>query len=185
YDRRTRSFTLFYNTDGKKPVLYYNSVRALLEDNNGDIWVGTARGLNRYHPGTGVMDFFDEKQGIPLAFFWMIVKDKQGTVWLGSASGLYRYDREHNYFDDLSKDTLLSRYAHRNIQSLFADSHGRLWIGILDMGLVMVDLDKHEQRLLTVKDSLISDTRFSSMAEDRQGMIWIGAEEKLTVYDLV
>jgi hypothetical protein len=37
--------------------------------------------------------------------------------------------------------------------------------------------------LLTIKDSLISDTRFSSFAEDRNGIIWIGSEQGLVAYD--
>jgi len=183
YDKNWQSSTIIANEDGKKPALHYNSVRSLLEDDKGDIWIGTARGLNRYHPSTGVMDFFDKKQGIPLAFFWMIVQDKAKDVWLGSASGLFRYVREKNNFDDLSKDSLLSKYAHRNVQALYADSRNRLWIGLLDVGLVMYDTDHKKLKLLTIKDSLISDTRFSSFAEDKEGVIWIGSEFGLVAYD--
>jgi ligand-binding sensor domain-containing protein len=185
YDPSWQSFTIFANEDGKKPVLHYNSVRSLLEDDVGDIWIGTAKGLNRYHPSTGVMDFFDQKQGVPLAFFWMMAKDKSGDVWLGSASGLFHYDRTTSRFDDLSKDSLLSKYGHKNVQALYEDSRNRLWIGLLDVGLVVYDIDQKKIKLLTVKDSLISDTRFSSFAEDKEGVMWIGSEFGLVAYDPV
>jgi ligand-binding sensor domain-containing protein len=185
FDRTKKAITTFLNADEKKQTIYNNSVRALLEDDNGDIWIGTAKGLNRYHPSSGATDFFNVKQGIPLAFFWMLAKDKNGGVWLGSTYGLYRYIREENRFDDLSLDYLLSKYAHKNIQALYIDSHNRVYIGMLDIGLVVYDIDKKEIKLLTVKDSLISDTRFSSFAEDRNGYIWIGAEDGLTAYDPV
>jgi len=68
---------------------------------------------------------------------------------------------------------------------LYIDDHNRLWIGMLDVGLMMYDIETKKQRLLTIKDSLISDTRFSSMAEDKEGIIWIGSENKLTAYDPV
>jgi len=183
YDSSWQSFTIFSNQDGEKPVLHYNSIRSLLEDDIGDVWIGTARGLNRYHLSTGTMDFFDQKQGVPPAFFWMMAKDKNGGVWLGSASGLFTYVRDKNKFDDLSTDSLLSKYAHKNVQALYADSRNRLWIGLLDVGLVMYDLDHKQARLITIKDSLISDTRFSSFAEDKQGIIWIGSELGLVAYD--
>ena len=183
YDKQMQLLTTISNIDGKKPVIHYNSVRSLLEDDEGDIWIGTAKGLNRYHTVTGTIDFFDKKQGIPLSFFWMMAKDKNGGVWLGSTHGLYKYIRGKNQFDDLSRDSLFSKYAHRNIQALFADSRNRLWIGILDVGLVMYDLDQKKIRLLTVKDSLVSDTRFSSFAEDKEGLIWFGSEDGLTVYN--
>ena len=185
YDRIKQSFTFFSNADGKKNILQSNSVRAILDDDNGDIWIGTSSGLNRYHPTTGVMDFFNEKQGMPLAFFWMFAKDKNGEIWLGSTSGLYRYDRIKNRFDDLSKDSLLSKFSHYNVQALYVDSHNRLYIGLMNIGLVVYDVDKKEYKLLTKKDSLILDTRFSSFAEDRDGLIWIGAEEGLVAYNPV
>jgi ligand-binding sensor domain-containing protein len=183
YDKSWQSFTAFANDDEKKPILHYNSVRSLLEDDLGDIWIGTAKGVNRYHPSTGIMDFFNDDQGIPLTFFWMMAKDKNGGVWLGSTYGLYKYLRDKNRFDDLAKDSLLSKYAHQNVQALYADKQNRLWIGLLDVGLVMYDMGQKKQRLLTIKDSLISDTRFSSFAEDKNGIIWIGSELGLTAYD--
>ena len=183
YDKQMQLLTTISNIDGKKPVIHYNSVRSLLADDEGDIWIGTAKGLNRYRTVKGTMDFFDKKQGIPLSFFWMMAKDKNGGVWLGSTQGLYKYIREKNQFDDLSRDSLFSKYAHKNIQALFADSRNRLWIGILGVGLVMYDLDQKKIRLLTVKDSLISDTRFSSFAEDKDGLIWFGSEDGLTAYN--
>ncbi|HMK24751.1 MAG TPA: two-component regulator propeller domain-containing protein [Chitinophagaceae bacterium] len=185
YDSNWQLLATFTNNNEKKPVIHYNSVRSLLLDDMGDMWIGTAKGLNRYHPSTGAMDFFDQKQGIPLSFFWMMVKDKNGEDWMGSAHGLFRYMRKEDRFDDLRNDPVLSKYAHHNIQALYADSRDRLWIGILDIGLVIYDVDQQKQKLLTVKDSLISDTRFSSFAEDKDGIIWIGSENGLTAYDPV
>ena len=183
YDNKWQLLSTFTNDNEKKPVIQTNSVRSLLLDDMGDIWIGTARGLNRYRISTGGMDFFNEKQGILNSFFWMMTKDKSGGVWLGSANGLFRYIRNENRFDDLHKDSILSKYAYKNIQALFLDSRNRLWIGILDVGLVIYDVDQKTQKLLTLKDSLISDTRFSSFAEDKEGHIWIGSEDGLTAYD--
>ena len=185
YDKSWQHFTVLANQDEKKLVIHYNSVRSLLADDAGDVWIGTARGVNRYHPATGRLDFFDKQHGIPPAFFWMMAKDKQGGVWLGCTSGLYKYNRDKNNFDDLTKDPVLSKYAHRNIQAIYADSKNRLWIGLLDVGVVMYDMTAGKAKLLTIKDSLISDTRFSSFAEDKYGIIWIGSEQRLAAYDPV
>jgi ligand-binding sensor domain-containing protein len=183
YDSNWQLLKTFTNDDERKPALHLNSVRSLLQDETGDIWIGTAKGLNRYRVSAGTMDFFNEKQAIPLSFFWMMAKDNGGGIWMGSTSGLYRYIRNENRFDDLSKDSVLSKYSRRNIQALFLDSRNRLWIGILNVGLVIYDVDQKTQKLLTIKDSLISDTRFSSFAEDQDGIIWIGSEEGLVAFD--
>jgi ligand-binding sensor domain-containing protein len=183
FDRSSQLLTTIANEDEEKRVLHINSVRSLLLDDNGDIWVGTAAGLNRYHPSTGVMDFFTEKQGMPLSFFWMMTKTRNNEIWLGSAWGLYHYLRKENRFDDLSRDSLFSKYAHQNVQALFTDSKDRLWVGLLDVGLVIYDPNGKKITKLTIKDSLITDTRFSSFAEDENGIIWIGSENGLTAYD--
>jgi ligand-binding sensor domain-containing protein len=185
YNSNWQLLKTFTNDNEKKPVVHSNSVRSLLFDDEGDLWIGTAKGLNRYHPSTGAMDFFNKKHGIPLSFFWMMAKDKNGGTWMGSAHGLFRYIRTENRFDDLKKDSVLSKYAYHNIQALYADKKNRLWIGILDVGLVIYDVEQKKQKLLTIKDSLISDTRFSSFAEDRDGLIWIGSENGLVAYDPV
>ena len=185
YDSNWQLLKTFANEDEKRPILHLNSVRTLLQDETGDIWIGTAKGLNRYRASSGTMDFFNEKHGIPVTFFWMMAKDKGGGIWMGSRSGLYKYVRNENRFDDLSKDSVLSKYSHRNIQALFLDSRNRLWIGIMNVGLVIYDVDQKKQKLLTIKDSQITDTRFSSLAEDKDGIIWIGSEEGLTAHDPV
>lgn len=185
YNRQSESYTQYINEEGKKPVLYTNSVRSLLADDDGDIWIGTAKGLNRYRSATGTIDFFDEKQGVPLTFFWMMTKTENGDVWLGASRGLFHYIKKENRFDDLTKDPILSKYVHQNIQAIFTDSKNRLWIGMLHIGIAIYDPESKNIRLLTIKDSLISDTRFSSFAEDKNGIIWIGSEEGLTACDPV
>lgn len=183
YNRRNQTFKIFANEDHKKPVLYSNSVRSLLEDDEGDIWIGTAKGLNRYRSATGTIDFFDQAHGMPLSFFWMLAKGKDGEVWIGSTNGLFRYLRKENRFDNLQEDPLLAAYARNNIQALFVDSRNRLWAGLHSVGIFMFDPARKEVRLLKVKDSLVLDTRTSSFAEDKKGIIWIGSEEGITAYD--
>ena len=183
YNSNWQMISSYINEEGKKPVIQFSSIRSLMKDHMGDVWIGTAQGLNRYHTATGVMEFYNDKQGIPLGFFWMMTEDNNGVLWMGSAGGLFRYHRNENRFDDLREDSVLSKYAYKNIQAIYTDNHNRIWIGVLDIGLVMYDATNKTQKLLTIKDSLISDTRFSSFTEDKEGVIWIGSEEGLTAYN--
>lgn len=184
YDRRRNQFKVYANESGKKPILHINSIRSMLED-DGDIWIGTAGGLNRYRASTGVIEFFDERQGIPVTFFWMMGKGKNEEIWLGSVAGLFRYIRSMNRFDNLKNDPALAPYAGINVQALYIDSKNRLWAGLLNKGILMYDPSSKETRLLTIKAREISDTRTSSFAEDKKGIIWIGSEEGLVAYDPV
>jgi sugar lactone lactonase YvrE len=115
----------------------------------------------------------------------MMDMDRDGELWFGAANGLFHYIRNENRFDDMRQDPVLAPYAYHNIQALDIDKHNRMWIGVLDVGLVLYDIDQKQKKVLTIKDSLITDTRFSSFAEDEDGITWIGSEEGLVAYDPV
>ncbi len=182
YNPRQQRFTLIANTESADAPVYYNSIRSLLKDDEGNVWIGTSKGLNRYHPSTGKMDFFGKAHGIPAVFVWMMAKRKDDEIWFGTREGLFRYRPAQNAFDDLSSDPILSSVAKGNIQALFTDSKNRLWIAILDVGVVVYD-GKNSLTLLSKKNKLLTDDRTSSFAEDKNGAIWIGSEEGLTAYD--
>lgn len=69
-----------------------NGVRTLYEDRNGDIWIGTFRGLNYiYQSPVGRIEI--KENGKPVAFETKsVVEDEQGNIWVGSNNrGIYLY----------------------------------------------------------------------------------------------
>jgi len=65
-------------------------VRAITEDNNGDIWFSTNDGINRYIPQQNRIYNYDYYYGIPLGDFMSgsVTKDAEGTIYFGSQNGL-------------------------------------------------------------------------------------------------
>lgn len=67
-----------------------NSVKAILEDENGHLWLGTAAGISFFDTQEGSFINYDEADGVCGADFnyssaW---KDESGTMLMGSTSGL-------------------------------------------------------------------------------------------------
>lgn len=103
YDPDTKkSFGLRYEA-GNPSSLSNNNVYALYEDDAGDLWVGTANGLNRLarvdkDAGRNHFQSFSERNGLPSAAIYGILPDRQGNLWLSTNQGISRYDPRSNSF---------------------------------------------------------------------------------------
>lgn len=67
-----------------------DNVRSILEDANGNIWIGTNNGLSCYHPNENQFTNYTKQDGLPDAqFYWNAsCRAKDGTLYFGSIAGL-------------------------------------------------------------------------------------------------
>ena len=98
-------------------------------------------GLFMSHPveaATGVKDYNDYVQnvyssnnGLPCGEANDITQTNDGVLWIGTYAGLYRYNgREFRWVDEYE--------SVKNVNCLYVDEEGRLWIGTNDNGLSIV-----------------------------------------------
>ena len=83
-----------FNTDTKPISLADRQVLTLTEAENGDIWVGTAKGLHRINPDNNTNVVYKEKDGLPSSAVSQIYKGNKNTLWLGTLQGLARFNTE-------------------------------------------------------------------------------------------
>ena len=83
-----------------------NSITALLQDDDGFIWVGTIAGLTRYDMYT--YRRFGECDGLPISrtMIRSLAKDKNGNIWIGTESGALLYNPEREEFRRIGGATL-------------------------------------------------------------------------------
>ncbi len=78
------------------------AVRALVEDHDGQVWIGTVEGgVRRYNPRTGTMRAFTTADGLTQNRTRPILRDSRGTIWVGTHGGLCRFDSLRQRFDPL------------------------------------------------------------------------------------
>jgi PAS domain S-box-containing protein len=65
-----------------------NNIRTLAEDNFGNIYAGTARGIDRYSPDGAQSRHFSVNDGLAGDFVVSSVKDRAGNMWFATSSGL-------------------------------------------------------------------------------------------------
>ncbi len=178
--------------DGKTFVNYSeasglssNKVLCMLEDKKGNIWFGT--------DGAGVTSFdgkiftnFMVKEGLSHNTVTSVLEDKNGDLWFGtSGGGVTRYDGK--YFTIYTeKDGLTNNY----INSLYQDKHGKIWMGtrfgpnILEEGKLLQKTKTSELPLFSnysYEDGFLGiGCNMAALFEDRAGVIWIGATNRLT-----
>jgi ligand-binding sensor domain-containing protein/signal transduction histidine kinase len=141
-------------------VLTSDLVRAILEDREGNLWVGTQSGLNRLSEAVVSMLTAPMRERLVRA---VTVAD-DGAVWIGTSNGLDRLSatgiRTYSVADGLPS---------ASIRALHNDSRSGLWVATSG-GVVRVTRDGFVP--LAGSDRALSQAL--AMGTDRQGDIWVG-----------
>jgi PAS domain S-box-containing protein len=67
-----------------------NNVRSITEDDFGQIYFGTARGIDRLSPDTGQLKHYSTNAGLAGDFVAVSFRAADGTLWFGTPNGLSR-----------------------------------------------------------------------------------------------
>ena len=70
----------------------------MIEDGQGNRWIGTARGLNLFNTKTKTFKRYNTKNGLLNNIVYSIEEDTQGYIWLSTNQGLSRMDPKTETF---------------------------------------------------------------------------------------
>lgn len=148
---------------GADAGLTNNHIYDVFRDREGNVWLATNKGLNclRRQAVTNLAG----KDGLTDGEVYPIYQEKNGDIWVGGAK-LWRY-RDGRF------ETVISRGLRGNpltVQSLFKDSRGVLWLG------VMGGLYRYENNTVTDVPQLHQST-CNAVIEDKNGDIWVASTE--------
>jgi len=138
---------------------------AMLQDRNGDLWLGTEnRGLARI--GAHGVERMPPGEVLPYGRIVSLLEDAEGSIWVGTNGGLFRL-----------RETLFSGYTRRDglggdyVRALLEDRAGRLWIG---GGGGLDRMDGGRIAAVHVATGSGDLPSVLSLAEDRAGDLWVG-----------
>lgn len=118
-------FACFLNDVNNPASLGYNLVSTILCEDSGQIWVGTAKGLDLYKPETNSFNHFRFPDGLKPRVS-KIIRLREGSLLVGTAGyGLYQADEKKKELVRVQGFT--SAEDDEFYSSLFEDSHGYLW----------------------------------------------------------
>ncbi|MBO7356246.1 MAG: response regulator [Lachnospiraceae bacterium] len=116
---------------------------------------------------------YDVNNGLPTSDANYVLSARNGYIWVGGYSGIFRYNG--NTFEKMDTSNGLT-----SGRAIFEDSHGRIWVGTNDNGVVVINGD--EQTHFTYRDGLPSSS-IRSFAEDEFGTVYIGTTSGLAMID--
>ena len=101
FDPATSQFTSYTHTP-EAGSLSNERANAVYIDRLGNVWVGTASGLNRFERATRSFVSYDERDGMPNSNVSSILEDGQGYLWISTSNGLSRFDPRNKTFRNYS-----------------------------------------------------------------------------------
>ncbi|HRI20233.1 MAG TPA: two-component regulator propeller domain-containing protein [Panacibacter sp.] len=169
-----------------------NFIRCILEDKAGNIWFGTNWGVSHYDGK--IFTNFSKDEGFIDNAVMSMCEDWSGNIWFATRGGVSMYDGKY-FLNFTEKEGLPSNYT----ESILADRSGNIWIGSR-LGLSELTKDKLTIYAQKVKTNSLDegDVFFknygyfdgflgmgvisNSLFEDRNGNIWVGANDRLTAW---
>ncbi len=104
------------------------SIFHLNEGPNGELYVGTDRGLVIFDAATGAAKFVSEEQGLQADHVNSVLVDDEGFLWLGTNHGIDRFDVSTTTFRHFDESLGLCA-DDTEAKSCFKSSSGRLYFG--------------------------------------------------------
>jgi ligand-binding sensor domain-containing protein/serine phosphatase RsbU (regulator of sigma subunit) len=177
-------YRLFSVLDG----LSQSTVKAILQDSRGYLWIGTEDGLNRYdgYEFIGYSHQPNDSNSLSNNYINAICEGKNGLLWIATNYGLncinLKTGQLKTYFYDANNPNSLSDNCVLNV---YVDKQKTLWIKTLK------SLDKFDPENETFKryahynDIFYYTTSNISfpVIEDLNGRMWVGTKDGLNFFD--
>ncbi|MFY9151248.1 MAG: two-component regulator propeller domain-containing protein [Prolixibacteraceae bacterium] len=148
----------------------------ILSDKQGNIWVGSAFGLNKLPKGESLFQNFisskTDSGTVSNNIIQSIYQDQNQDIWIGTPTGLDRFNPQNNSF------TRYSQYFwNKNVCSILSDRQNNIWIST-SSGLAKLNPATKQVSNFTQNDGLISREYFpaSCYTSDHQELYFGGSE---------
>ncbi len=152
-------------------------VRAIADDGDGGLWIGTEDGLDHLSTGAAVTKRFigpiPEAGILRSQRILTLLRDRSGSLWVGTAAGLFRFDRLAGDF--ISIPIIGAKNSFASISALFEDGEGRLWIGTSAQGAFVLEKGEGAPRAVQEKGEVGSPLEaqwVTGITEVTAGHIW-------------
>lgn len=177
FNRTTNDFVRYPNHNHEKG----DTVWDILQDSEGNYWVGDGSAVNRFDPDSGVFQSFFYVEGQPTSpgnhVIHTLFEDRSGDIWVGYfPSGVDRIDQTASAFRNFAHNPLNDNsITDGGVIASHEDPQGNLWIGA-GYGLNYWDRETHTFTRHTMDEkadySLSGNTILA--IEQQDDILWLG-----------
>jgi ligand-binding sensor domain-containing protein/signal transduction histidine kinase len=145
-----------------------DGVKALAEDSQGAVWVGSTAGLQRWNGTAWTAPLpFEGREAVAV---YALAFDLEGTLWAGTEDGEVYWLQ-----DGRMRRMREASLPDAPITSLLMDRAGSLWVGSLGRGLLRLE---RGQRSEPDAAHALAGSMVTGLLEDAEGNLWIGTEAR-------
>ena len=149
------------------PGLISAPIRAIFEQADGTLWIGTGKGLNVLRNGR--METYTTRNGLAGDNVMALLEDSAGVLWVGTVGGISRWS-SNRVTNLTTREGLSSNF----ISAFYEDAQHDLWIGTKGGGLNRWQDGKI--RAYRLRDGLFSDEIFEILGDDL-GYLWLSCRQ--------
>lgn len=160
--------------------LSHNTVRAIYEDDDGNLWVGTYNKLNKLPNKQERFIQFDLKGNYKPVLRNHLILDIQPDpasggemLWVGTETGLYKINARSGYFHHFAEKE--TGFSNEVIKCVYTDTDDNLWLGT-DFGLNIFNAEKNSVEQAFHNPQLgysLANNVIWQIFRDRSGLIWL------------
>ena len=188
------AFHIFRFGEENPNSLISDFVSSITQDQEGNLWIGTLGGLDRFNPKTGKFEHINEQiSGKNVTEVGCLEIDDNGNLWFGTRTGLYKLDQHKTSSTEQKYTiTLFNTEPSRSnslsgdyVTSLFNDSYGNIWAGTYGYGLNKLVSEKNGGVFtrFTTNEGL-SNNIIYTILEDLSGNLWLTTDNGLSRFNV-
>lgn len=146
-----------------------NNIWDIIEDSEGNMWLGSDIGLNKYSGQT--FTNITKEFGLPDNNVWVINQDVNHHLWFGTETGLSVYDGES--IETINIPGVKGDYW---VRALHIDKNNVKWFGIIGGGFYCLENGKYKQ---FGEEAGLTDNSVYEIFEDSKGILWLSTNSGL------
>lgn len=170
-----------YNRQTTSGTWNHENVRALAETSQGDILLGTSKGLHRYNPHTQRVDI--PYKELDSQICRVLYQDSHQRIWVGTFhNNLYCIEKGKVRSYSYSNTGYQGDPDFSNIRAIIEDGKGQLWISVYG-GVGRLDPVSGEIALLSERHPELKKYKIANvLALDNEGRLMVGTDNGLYIY---
>ncbi|GAO45542.1 ligand-binding sensor domain-containing protein [Flavihumibacter petaseus] len=180
-------FSLYAPVDNEKYPIVSPWARAVMEEPNGNLWMGWASGISRFNPSTETYSNWRNSFNSTILYsssIRSIAWDNDTLIWIGTSRGMNRYNPV--------TDKMLYNDPHNRLPLSFywcvkKDTRGNVWFGTGNSLYYQAASDRNIHIYSEIPELInVIDTGVRVIYEDKQKRLWMGMDGTgLRMYDPV
>jgi signal transduction histidine kinase/ligand-binding sensor domain-containing protein/DNA-binding response OmpR family regulator len=128
FDRKTNRFKHYQIKEGRPNVVSSNYISAIMQDRNGNLWIGSDVGITVFEKNKTTPVFYrhtSENKSLSSDNVISLLQDNKGRIWVGTNEGLNLFNEQTKTFRAFTTSNGL---PDNIILNILDDNHQTLWI---------------------------------------------------------